>query len=254
MLKAIFRFYEELNDFLPELKKKIDFEVEFKERRPVKTFIDDFGIPQTEIDLILLNGKSVDFDILLRDGDRVSVYPVFESLNIKNITVLRKNPLRDLKFIADIDLEDIVQYMRLLGFDICFDLFFTTNEIIEKSENEKRIILTKTPELLKSKGVTHGIWIRPGSTVDQINQIIDGLDIKDLIKPFSRCLCCNDLMENRRTEQTIDNVSSKTGIICGKYLLCKSCNQPNGEKAHFFRVKEMIRCHSQKTFYEFVKK
>jgi len=36
MVKATFRFYEELNDFLPGHRRKKDFEVVFKGRRSVK--------------------------------------------------------------------------------------------------------------------------------------------------------------------------------------------------------------------------
>ena len=66
--------------------------------------IESLGVPHTEIDLILVNGKSVDFTYILQDGDRISVYPVFESLNVENVTRLRRIPLRETKFIADINL------------------------------------------------------------------------------------------------------------------------------------------------------
>ena len=36
MLKAIFRFYEELNKFLPKHRRKTDFQVNFKGRRSIK--------------------------------------------------------------------------------------------------------------------------------------------------------------------------------------------------------------------------
>ncbi|MCK5487774.1 MAG: MoaD/ThiS family protein, partial [Desulfobacterales bacterium] len=80
------RFYEELNDFLPRHRRKTDFEVEIKGKRSIKDMIEALGVPHTEIDLILVNEKSVDFTYILQDGDRISVYPVFESLNIENVT------------------------------------------------------------------------------------------------------------------------------------------------------------------------
>ena len=179
MPKGIFRFYEELNDFLPKQKRKTDFEVKFKGRRSIKDMIEALGVPHTEIDLILVNGKSVGFNYILQNEDRVSVYPVFESFNITNVTQLRKTPLRRHKFIADINLEDIVKYMRVLGFDIYYDSLLSTPEIIEISKKENRVILTKSRKLLKFKDVTHGIFIRPGTTTEQIRRIIDYLDIKD---------------------------------------------------------------------------
>jgi len=179
MPKGMFRFYEELNDLLPKHKRKTDFEAEFKGKRSIRDMIEGLGVPHTEIDLILVNGKSVDFNYILRNKDRVSVYPVFESLNITDVTMLRKIPLRRNKFIADINLGGIVKYMRILEFDLYYDSLLSTREIIEISKRENRIILTKSRKLLQFKDVTHGIFIRPATTTEQIRQIIDYLDIKD---------------------------------------------------------------------------
>ena len=179
MPKGIFRFYEELNDFLPKHRRKIDFEAEFKGKRSIKDVIEALGVPHIEIDLILVNWKSVDFNYILQNEDRVSVYPVFESFNITDVTLLRKSPLRKHKFIADINLGNIVKYMRILGFDLYYDSSLSTREIIEISKRENRIILTGSRKLLKFKEVTHGIFIRPGTTTEQIRRIIDYLDIKD---------------------------------------------------------------------------
>ena len=223
MPTGTFRFYEELNDFLPKHRKKVDFEVELKEGKSIKEIIKDLGVPPTEVDLILINGKSVDFNTIVKDGDRVSVYPVFEFLNIQNVTSLRRFPLRRIQFIADIHLKDIVKPIRMLGFDIDSNGSYTTQDIIGKSIQEKRIILTKRKELLKSKSITHGLLIRPGTTVEQVKHVIEGLDIKDQIKPFSRCLHCNDPLENRQRKQIVDRISPGTKSIFEKHLLCKSC-------------------------------
>jgi hypothetical protein len=176
--KATFRFYEELNDFLPNNRKKVDFDVMFSERKSIKEIIEKFGIPPTKVDLILINGKSVDFNYTLKDGDRVSVYPVFERLNIQNVTQLRRVPLRRIQFIADTHLKKIVKPMRVLGFDIDFNGSYTTQEIIEKSIQEKRIMLTTRKELKRSKSVTHCILMRPGTTREQIKYVMEYLDVK----------------------------------------------------------------------------
>jgi uncharacterized protein with PIN domain len=230
MAKGTLRFYEELNDFLPKHRKKIDFEAEFNGKKSIKDIIEECGVPATEVDLVLINGISVDFNYIFQDGDRVSVYPVFESLNIQNVTQLRRFPLRRIQFITDIHLKDIVKPMRMLGFDIDFNGSYTTQDIIGKSIQEKRIILTKRKELLKSKSITHGMLIRSGSTVEQIKCVIDYLDINDRIKPFSRCLRCNDQLEHRQTKQIMDRISPGTKSIFEKYLLCKSCGKQDWRK------------------------
>jgi len=178
MSTGTFRFYEELNDFLPNNRKKVDFEAKFNGRQSIKEIIEEFGVPPTEVDLILINGKSVDFNYVIKDGDRVSVYPVFESVNIQNISLLRSFPLRRIQFIADIHMERIVKPMRMLGFDIDFNGSYTTQDIIEKSIQEKRIILTTRKELKRSKSVTRCIVIPPGTTKKQIKYVMEHLDVK----------------------------------------------------------------------------
>ncbi len=70
-----FRFYEELNDFLPEVKRKVRFTYNYIDRASVKDVIESLGVPHTEVDMILVNGNSVGFDYLINDGDDISVYP-----------------------------------------------------------------------------------------------------------------------------------------------------------------------------------
>ena len=92
-IKAIFRFYEELSDYLPEGCRKRDFEVRFEKPVTVGEAIESLGVPLSEVDLILVNGRSVSFRYRLKDGDRVSVYPIFEQIDISGLTRVRKQPL-----------------------------------------------------------------------------------------------------------------------------------------------------------------
>ncbi|MGD8771358.1 MAG: Mut7-C RNAse domain-containing protein, partial [Desulfobacterales bacterium] len=241
MPKGTFRFYEELNVFLPKHRRKTDFEAPFIGKRSIKDMIEAFGVPHTEIDLILVNGNSVDFNYILRDGDQVSVYPVFESLDITDVTRLRKIPLRRNTFIADINLGNIVKYMRVLGFSCFYNPLLTPREIIEISNAENRIILTRSKNLLKFKEVTHGIFLRPGSTPEQIRQIIDCLDIKDSIKPFSRCLICNTRLKSVSKEKILNKIPPKTKAFCDEYVQCPSCDKIYWKGTHFKNMEKVVR-------------
>jgi len=92
-IEVAFRFYEELIDYLPEGCKKRDFEVRFEGPVTVGKAIGSLGVPRAEVDLVLVNGRSVSFRYRLKDGDRVSVYPIFEQLDISGVTKVRKYPL-----------------------------------------------------------------------------------------------------------------------------------------------------------------
>ena len=87
--QAEFRFYEELNDSLPAQHRKRAFPYQFQGSPTIKQVIIEIGVPHTDVDLILVNGAPVSFEYRLQAGDRVSVYPVFESFDIGSVNRLR---------------------------------------------------------------------------------------------------------------------------------------------------------------------
>ena len=95
--EARFRFYEELNDCVPEGIRKVETPFWFSKPRTIKEAIESFGIRPDDVDLVLVNGVSVDFGYLLKDGDRVSVYPIFERFDISSITKVREKPLNKIR-------------------------------------------------------------------------------------------------------------------------------------------------------------
>ena len=97
MPEAIIRFYEELNDHLPPEMQKVDCTLSFPQPIAVKEAIESMGVPYDEVDLILANGISVDFSFLVKDGDRISIYPIFERFDITGLTKVRDKPLRLVK-------------------------------------------------------------------------------------------------------------------------------------------------------------
>ena len=97
MPKAIVRFYEELNDHLPPEMRKVDCTLSFPDQIAVKEVITSMGVPYDEVDLILANGISVDFSYLVKNGDRISVYPIFEQFDISGLAKVRDKPLRFVK-------------------------------------------------------------------------------------------------------------------------------------------------------------
>ena len=157
---ATFRFYAELNDFLPREYRYTAFEYRFLDVATVKDRVDSFGVPHTEVDLILVNGQSEDFSYQIRDGDRISVYPVFEALDISGLTRLRPEPLRDPRFVLDVHLGRLAAYLRMLGFDALYHNNWTDERLAEISHLEHRILLTRDVGLLKRGSVIHGYYVR----------------------------------------------------------------------------------------------
>src|SRR5438552_4408961 len=176
MAVANFRFYEELSDFLPRRRRKCAFACVCASGATVKHAIEALGGPQTQVELSLANGKSVDFSYVVQEGDRISVYPVFESLDVTRVLKVRAKPLRRSRFIADAQLGGLAKYLRMLGFDTLYENGYTDAQIARISADEQRIVLTRDRALLMHKLISHGCYVRGTRPRQQLQEIVSRLD------------------------------------------------------------------------------
>jgi len=241
MSSALFRFYAELNDFLHVMQRQTDFMVSFQANTTVKHLIESLGIPHTEIDLILVNGESVDFTYRVQNGDRISVYPVFESLNIKPLTQLWKRPLRKPRFIADTHLGRLATYLRMTGFDTLYRNDYSDSELASLSQSENRILLTRDRGLLKRNQVTHGFFVRHDEPFLQLVSVIDRFDLHNELKPFTRCLRCNNLLDTVAKENILDRLPANTAQTFVEFKICYSCDKVYWKGSHYKRMSALIK-------------
>jgi len=240
MNKIHIRFYEELNDLLPKEKRKIRFEHNFRGHPSVKDVIESQGVPHGEVDMILANGKSVGFNYILNDDDDISVYPVFESIDIKNVQHLREKPLRNPKFILDVHLGTLARYLRMLGFDTLYQNNYNDEEIINISLTESRAILTKDKGILKQNQVNRGYFIRNINPEKQLEEVIVRFDLNNSINEFTRCLECNTLLEQIEKEKRIHRIPSKVEKYQTEFYICKKCNKIYWPGSHYQKMKKLI--------------
>ncbi len=240
MKVAMFRFYAELNDFLPSEKRGHAFAHEFSGRPRVKDTIESLGVPHVEVDVILANGRSVDFTYRLQASDRISVYPVFESLDVTPLVRLRAQPLRHTAFIADVHLRRLAHYLRLLGLDTLHSGDYTDAKIVAIAEDEKRIILTRDRALLKHGAVMHGYWVRSTDPIEQAGEVLDRFDLRGQVKPFSRCPSCNGEIAPVSKGEVYDRIPPRTALWQDDYFVCGGCGKLYWRGTHFPRLKAVL--------------
>lgn len=179
MGKALFRFYEELNDRLPPDMRKRDVEVSLEGEETAREIIERLGVSPVEVDLLLVNGQSVDLDHGVGDGDRVSVYPVFERLNIKGVSRIRENPLRTLRFIVDSELKGLARSLAERGLDVCIRGDLYGAQVQRLAKEERRILLTEREDFPGLQGLERRIVLKPGSLEEQTAQVMEALDLME---------------------------------------------------------------------------
>jgi uncharacterized protein len=240
MHTAYFRFYEELNDFLSKKRYKKIFPFEFIGNPSIKHIVEAIGVPHTEIDLLLVDGKSVGFSYKMCGGEHVSVYPVFESFDITSIVRLRSKPMRETKFIVDVNVGKLAQKLRLLGFDTLFRNDFTDKEIVELSLQEKRVILTRDKGILKFNAVTHGYWIRNDNPDEQVREVVNRFQLENNFRLFTRCSICNDLLHPVDKSFVHDRLPKKTLLFFNVFMECKGCKKIYWQGSHYDHIRKWV--------------
>lgn len=238
--QATFRFYQELNDFLPPERRKIAFPYRFRGTPSVQDTIQAIGVPHTEIDLILVDGRSVGFDQLLFGGERVAVYPLFERLDISPLVRLRPKPLREPRFVADVHLGRLARYLRTLGFDTLYSNDYDDAALATISATDARILLTRDKGLLKRSQVSRGYWLRHTDPRQQIAEVVTALQLSASARPFIRCIRCNSLLE------PVSELAVRQQLpvgLRGRYAevsRCSGCAQLYWPGSHFDRLRALI--------------
>jgi uncharacterized protein with PIN domain len=240
MKQAYFRFYAELNDLIPAERRQVTCSHCFLAQTSVKDMIESLGVPHTEIDLILANGESVDFSYMLQDGDYVSVFPVFESLDITPLVRVRPQPLREPRFVLDGHLGRLARYLRMLGFDTLYRNDYADEELARISSEERRILLTRDPGLLKRSVITHGYCIRESDPTRQLLRVLHRFDLYGAITPFVRCLRCNALLQPVRKEDVLDRLLPMTKETHDEFQICPECDRVYWKGSHYKRMRQFV--------------
>jgi uncharacterized protein with PIN domain len=239
-LRASFRFYAELNDHLPPAQQYRTVDRTFLLPVSVKDIIESFGVPHTEVDLVLVNGESSDFSRLVRDGDRVAVYPVFEALDIAPELRLRPLALREPRFVLDVQLGRLAAYLRMLGFDTLYDNRAGDPELAQISSEQKRILLTRDRGLLKRSAVTRGYWVRETDSRRQAAEVVMRFDLAGGLHPFTRCLACNELLGAASEDDVRSQVPPRTRGWCDEFQECGHCRRVYWQGSHYRRMRQWI--------------
>jgi uncharacterized protein with PIN domain/sulfur carrier protein ThiS len=233
------RFYEELNDFLPQDRRKCDLTASFVAGCTVKALIEDLGVPHTEVDLILVNGESVDFSHRLKDADRISVYPVFETWNVEGTSKVRPMALRVTRFIVDVHLGKLARLLRMFGFDATFAEGLDDEALANVSRQEGRIILTRDRGLLKRRIVTHGYVVRSSSPRAQLSEILDRFDLLGKVKLFSRCMACNAELAKVPKDSVLSEIPPLVAKTYDEFSRCPSCARVFWRGTHWERMRKL---------------
>ena len=240
MSQASFRFYAELNDFLSRERRQRPVVYSLNGPVAVKHVIEALGIPHTEVELILANGRPVGFSYPVEPGDRLSVYPAFQEIDLGPMPALRPPLPSPPRFVIDNHLGRLARSIRLLGFDALYRNDFDDVELARLSSEEGRVLLTRDRRLLNRKVVIYGYCVRTRDPRQQLVDVLRRYRLKELIRPWQRCLVCNGSLRPVAKETIVDRLEPKTKKYFHEFRICQDCRRIYWKGSHYEPLRQLI--------------
>lgn len=252
MVTATFRFYDELNGFLPRARRGREFATPCARAATVKHMIEALGVPHTEAALVLVNGESSGFGRLLEEGDRVAVYPRFGMLDVRSLSRLPQ-PLQIVqesqeshdsriapRFVADAHLGGLARLLRMAGFDTLYDNGYRDDEIVAIAARDDRIVLTRDRELLKRRAVSRGCYLHAIKPEIQFRELFERLGLAPGAQPFSLCLHCNLALRAVDKALVLDALPPSVRELHEEFTTCEACRRVYWKGSHHKRMRALL--------------
>lgn len=240
MPQASFRFFGNLNDFLPLEQRQKPIFYPLNGPVAVKHPVEALGVPHPEVEYLLANGNSVGFSYLVQPGDRISVYPPFRDIDLESLHPLRPPLPSPPRFILDNHLGQLATYLRLLGFDTGYPNHLQDEELAQMSHEEERVLLTRDRRLLMRKIVVYGYWLRAKDPRQQLLEVMDRYKLKEHIRPWHRCLRCNGHLRPVPKEAILDRLEPKTKKYYHDFRMCQECQQIYWKGSHYEPLRQFV--------------
>jgi uncharacterized protein with PIN domain len=200
--------------------------------------IESFGVPHPEVELILSNGAVAAFSYVVDDGDRIAVYPSFRAIEVG--ANLRPSWEGQPRFVLDVHLGRLAAYLRMIGFNTTYRNCFSDLELVQVSQEEHRIVLSRDRGLLMHSAVTYGYLLRATDSREQLEEVIGQFDLERYFRPFTRCMACNGMLAPAAKEHVRPLLTDRTLKCHSEFSQCCECGRVYWKGSHYRRMTQWI--------------
>jgi uncharacterized protein len=146
------------------------------------------------------------------------------------------------KFVADVMLGRLAKWLRIAGFDVLYSNQYSDNELIEISNREERVLLSRDIRLLLRKPVRNFLFIETQDIQSQLRQVFKSIQVHKLELPLTRCLSCNDILVETDRETVRECVPFYVYQTQSHFKICPQCRKIFWAGTHRDAVIRIVSC------------
>jgi uncharacterized protein with PIN domain len=147
------------------------------------------------------------------------------------------------RFIADENVGKLGRLLRLAGFDTA--LFSGEDrDMVRQALREERIVVTRDTRIRLVRPAQQGQLKVVTLTTDepevQLCQVVRELGLTELVRPFSRCVECNQPLAERTREQVAQRVPPYVYATQTQYRECPGCGRIYWRGTHWQAMARLL--------------
>lgn len=132
---------------------------------------------------------------------------------------------KNVRFIADAMLGKLARWMRVLGYDVEYERDVDDGELVKRSVEEDRIILTRDTLLIKRRKAKGRYFFVTGDLIaDQLRQVASAFPVSKEAE-LTRCLRCNSPLEDVPKSSVEYKVPPYVYKTQDRFSVCLKCGK-----------------------------
>ena len=235
-----FFFHGDLVSLLPRAKRLRDLHYNIQRRASIKDILEALGIPHTEVGKIEANNQQIHFDFIPKEEITLHVHPMTADVVQSLPNRLWPDCWFFDRFMVDINALKLARNLRLAGIDTVVVPQMDVIDIAMFAATEERVLVTRNRQLLKCAEVCFGQLLRSENHIQQLREVNERFRLKKHLKPFSRCLTCNGLLQSV-TKSSIEHILEPlTQKYYSVFKRCHNCLAIYWNGSHISRMQAVL--------------
>ena len=152
-----------------------------------------------------------------------------------------KPKIKAVKFFADEMLGKLARWLRMSGLDVAYQRQISDSELISRSRNEGRILLTRDTRLIRRLAPEEFLFIDHNDLESQFEQFRRRFpEVLPQGTPFSRCVECNEALQEIPKESVAGKVWPYVFAHQERFTTCPACGRIYWRATHVERIRERL--------------
>lgn len=144
------------------------------------------------------------------------------------------------RFIADAMLGRLARWLRIMGFDTAYEEHISDAELVRRSLQEQRTVLTRDRALPEEWRVASIFLLASETGMGQLREVTRAFGLAADVKLFTRCSVCNELLEPVSADAVRGDVPPRIFATHEDFRRCPGCSRVYWRGTHTDRMERVV--------------